>query len=437
MSALARCYMRQGVKVSGYDRLSSPLTDRLKAEGAEIIFSDAPDQIGKVPDLVVMTPAIPADNKLKMHFESEGIKMVKRSEALEWITEGIDTIAVAGTHGKTTTSSMISYLLHASGIRHTAILGGVASNYQSNFHSESDALMVVEADEYDRSFLRLHPRWAVITSMDPDHLDIYGTQEEMINGYRQFIGQIQPGGFLLYEERLKLLIGEKIFESLALKNITAQSYGISQGDYRSEDLKVDRGVWQWNMNTPHGEIKGLNLLMAGRHNVLNASAACALALKVGASGYSLTKALPGYKGVSRRFEIRYKDEKRILVDDYAHHPEELKAAIEAMRETYGGPVTGVFQPHLFSRTRDLAAEFAAALDLLDYPIIIDIYPAREKQIEGVSSQLIMDHMKNPNKKWCQGDSWVSWVVEKKPDVLITLGAGDLDKHIPDLIRRLF
>ena len=264
MSALARCYMRQGVKVSGYDRLSSPLTDRLKEEGADIIFSDEPDQLEKVPDLVVMTPAIPGDNKLKVHFESEGIRMVKRSEALEWITEGIDTIAVAGTHGKTTTSSMISYLLHATGIKHTAILGGVASNYQSNFHSESFELMVVEADEYDRSFLRLHPRWAVITSMDPDHLDIYGTYEEMINGYRQFIGQIQPGGFLLYEERLEELIGEKVFEELTLKNITAQSYGMERGDYRSEDLKVDRGVWQWNMTTPEEQVKNLMLADGGK-----------------------------------------------------------------------------------------------------------------------------------------------------------------------------
>lgn len=437
MSALARCYMLQGIKVSGYDRLSSTMTDRLKEEGAEIIFVDDPKYISTLPDLVVMTPAIPKDNKLKAYFEEQRVQIVKRSEALEWITEGIDTIAVAGTHGKTTTSSMISYLLQQTGIRHTALLGGVASNYRSNFHSEGFELMVVEADEYDRSFLRLHPRWVVVTAMDPDHLDIYGTYEEMINGYRQFISQIQSGGFLLYEESLLTLIGEELMTELTKRNITTKSYGIEKGDFQSHNLYVDRGVWQWDMKTPGEEIKNLNLQMAGRHNVQNASAAVAVALELGASGNRIRKALPGYKGVSRRFEIRYKDEERVLVDDYAHHPEELKAAIMAMRETYGSPVMGVFQPHLFTRTRDFAKEFAAALDLLDYPVIIDIYPAREKEIEGVSSQLIIDQMQNPHKKWCHDDTWVSWVVENNPDVLIILGAGDLDKHIPHLIRRLY
>ncbi len=437
MSALARCSLQQRIKVSGYDRSASEITNGLESEGAEIIFDDDPKSVQMMPDLIVMTPAIPKDNKLKAYFEEKGIQIVKRSEALEWVTNGIDTIAVAGTHGKTTTSSMISFLLHEAGIQHTALLGGVAVNYQSNFHSESLELMVVEADEYDRSFLRLYPKWAVVTAMDPDHLDIYGTYEEMKNGYRQFISQIQPGGFLLYEESLQPLIGEAVMKKLKDKKVTVRSYGFEQGDYLSTNLKVDRGSWSWDMKTPKGMIHNLSLQMAGRHNVQNASAACAVALENGANEEKIKRALPEYKGVRRRFEIRYSDHEHILVDDYAHHPEELRAAIIAMKETYGGPVMGIFQPHLFTRTRDFAKEFAVALDLLDTPVLIDIYPAREKQIKGVSAQLIVDHMKNPNKKYCAGDSWVSWVVAKNPGVLITLGAGDLDKHIPELIRRLY
>ncbi|MBK9106470.1 MAG: UDP-N-acetylmuramate--L-alanine ligase [Saprospiraceae bacterium] len=437
MSALARCCMLWGIRVSGYDRQSSLITDALVAEGARIHFDDDPEEIDGHPDLVIYTPAIPADSRLRAHFIRFNVPMVKRSEALESVTMGIDTIAVAGTHGKTTTSSMISYLLYKAGIKHTAILGGIAANYNSNFHSESLELMVVEADEYDRSFLRLHPRWVVVTAMDPDHLDIYGTYEAMLEGYRQFMRQIQPGGVLLFRSGLEELIGEGVMNELAQKQVLVLAYGLEGGDFHTSDLRVEKGVWHWNLITTDGRIDDLALLMPGRHNVLNATAACAMALKVGAEGKKLQEALPGYKGVSRRFEIRYKDDERVLIDDYAHHPEELVAAITAARETFGGPVTGVFQPHLYSRTRDLAQGFAEALDLLDYPVIIDIYPAREEPIEGVSSQTIFDLMKNPNKQWSRGDSWVAGIIKQKPRVLITLGAGDLDKHIPELIRKLY
>ncbi len=437
MSALARCCILWGIRVSGYDRQSSLITDALIAEGARIHFDDDPEEIDGHPDLVIYTPAIPSDSRLKAHFIRFNVPMVKRSEALESVTAGIDTIAVAGTHGKTTTSSMISYLLYSAGIKHTAILGGIAANYDSNFHSESLELMVVEADEYDRSFLRLHPRWVVVTAMDPDHLDIYGTYESMLEGYRQFIRQIQPGGVLLYRNGLDVLIGENVLNELKDKQVVVKSYGLEEGDYHTADLKVENGIWHWNLITPNGKIDDLDLLMPGRHNVLNATAACAMTLKLGAEENKLQQALPGYKGVSRRFEIRYKDGEHVFIDDYAHHPEELVAAITAARETFGGPVTGVFQPHLYSRTRDLAQGFAEALDMLDYPVIIDIYPAREETIEGVSSQSIFDLMKNPNKKWCPGDSWVEWILKKKPGVFITLGAGDLDKHIPELIRKLY
>ena len=437
MSALVRCCLLWGIKVSGYDRQSSAITDELIKEGAQIHFDDDPEEIVGHPDLVIYTPAIPVDNRLREHFMRFKVPMVKRSEALETVTKGIDTIAVAGTHGKTTTSSMISFLLHEVGIKHTALLGGIAANYHSNFHSESLDLMVVEADEYDRSFLRLHPRWAVVTAMDADHLDIYGTYEEMLEGYRQFVRQIQPGGTLIYKNNLRSKLGEPLVNELKEKNVKLISYGLDDADFHTEELRVEKGIWHWNLATPKGKWEHLSLLMAGRHNVENATAASAMVFETGGDGEKLIKALPRYKGVSRRFEIRYKDAEHVLIDDYAHHPEELSAAITAARETFGGPVTGVFQPHLYTRTRDLAVGFAEALDKLDFPVLIDIYPAREEPIEGVSSQMIYDLMKNPNRKLCNGDSWISWIIDKRPGVLITLGAGDLDKHIPELIRKLY
>ncbi len=437
MSALARCCLLWNIKVSGYDRQSSPITDALIEEGAEIQFDDDPEEIPGHPDLVIYTPAIPHENRLWSHFVRFNVPMIKRSEALEWTTKGVDTIAVAGTHGKTTTSSMISYLLERAGIKHTALLGGIAANYGSNFISESLELMVVEADEYDRSFLRLHPKWAVVTAMDADHLDIYGTYEKMIEGYRKFLLQIQPGGLLIYRHDLNELIGNEVLDELNKNKVKVVSFGLNDGDYHTSNLKVEKGIWNWTLVTPGKEINDMALTMPGRHNVLNATAACAMALSVGGDGNKLRQALPGFKGVSRRFEIRYQDDAHVLIDDYAHHPEELRAAIMAAKETYGGKVMGVFQPHLYSRTRDLAKGFAEALDLLDTPVIIDIYPAREQPIPGVSSQTIFDLMKNPNKKWCRGDTWVAWVMKRKPKVLITLGAGDLDKHIPDLIRGLY
>ncbi|MEO6132748.1 MAG: UDP-N-acetylmuramate--L-alanine ligase [Saprospiraceae bacterium] len=437
MSALARFCMLSGIKVSGYDRQSSAITDALIKEGADIQFEDDPEKIKGTPELVIITPAIPPESKIKAHFQKLNILIVKRSEALEWTTQGIDTIGVAGTHGKTTTSSMISYLLDSVGVKHTALLGGIAVNYDSNFISKSLDLMVVEADEYDRSFLRLHPKWVVLTAMDADHLDIYGTYEEMLKGYKAFLMQIQPGGLLLFRHDLANVIGEEVWNALDVNDVESFSFGLDEGNFHTTSLRVEKGIWHWDMETPWGKMNNLALLMPGRHNVLNATAAVALALKVGADKKGLIQSLPGFKGVSRRFEIRYKDDERVLIDDYAHHPAELVAAITAAKETYGSPVMGVFQPHLYSRTKDLAEGFAEALDLLDEPIIIDIYPAREVPIPGVSSQTIFELMKNPNKKWCRGDTWIEWIIEKKPKVLITLGAGDLDKHIPDLIRGLY
>lgn len=437
MSALAKCCISLGVEVSGYDRSSTSITDALITDGAEIQFEDNPEKINRFPDLVIYTPAIPEDSRIRSHFLQFNVPMVKRSEALEWITKGVDTIAVAGTHGKTTTSSMISYLLRETGIPHTALLGGIAANYNSNFIADSREMMVVEADEYDRSFLRLHPKWVVLTAMDPDHLDIYGTHEEMLTGYRQFLNQIQPGGFLLYRHDLLAYIGKEVIDELDAKDVETFSFGLNEGHFHTTSLRVEKGVWHWDLVTPWQVIENLALTMPGRHNVLNATAACALVLKIEGESEKLVNALPGFKGVSRRFEIRYQDEQNIMIDDYAHHPEELIAAITAAKETYGGPVTGIFQPHLYSRTKDFAQEFANALDLLDVPVIIDIYPAREKPIPGISSQTIFDLMKNPHKQWLRGDDWIPWIIKNKPRILITLGAGDLDKHIPDLIRQLY
>jgi UDP-N-acetylmuramate--alanine ligase len=437
MSALARCCMLWGVKVSGYDRQSSSITDALQGAGAHVQFKDDPGELEGEPELVIYTPAIPESSRLKQHFLQSGVMMIKRSQALEILTNGLDTLAVAGTHGKTTTSSMISYLMTATGHQHTALLGGIAANYHSNFYSDGFDRMVVEADEYDRSFLRLFPKWAMVTAMDADHLDIYGNYASMLEGYRQFIRQIVPGGLLLYRHDLQEAIGQPVMDELLKKGVHIRSYGLEQGDYHTASLRVEKGVWHWDLITPDGIVNDLALMMPGRHNVLNATAACAMLMEITGSSIGLTKALPGYKGVSRRFEIRYRDDDRVLIDDYAHHPEELRAAINGAIETFGRPVLGVFQPHLYSRTKDLAQGFADALDELDIPVLIDIYPAREEPIPGVSSQTIFDLMKNPNKQWLRGDSWVSWVIDQHPRVLITLGAGDLDKHIPGLIRKLY
>lgn len=436
MSAIANYALRSGIKVSGYDRQSSTITEQLVAQGADIHFEDDPLLIKGQPDLVIYTPAI-KEGALLEHFKKGNALMVKRSEVLGWITKSVDTVAVAGTHGKTTTSSMISYLLRECGVKHTAMLGGVAANYDSNFISEGTDIMVVEADEYDRSFHRLFPKWVVLTAMDADHLDIYGTHDEMIEGYRQFLKQIQPGGLLLYRRDLLPYIGRDVIDELDANDVETYSFGIDDGHYHTSGLKVKDGIWHWNLMTPWGSISGLELQMPGRHNVMNATAACAIVLKLCSDENAMVQAIKGFKGVSRRFEIRYQDKENVLIDDYAHHPEELKAAITAAKETYGGPVTGIFQPHLYSRTKDLADGFAEALDMLDVPVIIDIYPAREKPIEGVSSQTIFDLMKNPNKEYIRGDDWIQWIIKQQPKVLITLGAGDLDKHIPELIRGLY
>ena len=437
MSALAWFCLKRGLRVSGYDRQSGEITEALEAAGCAIFYEDRADALADMPDLVIATPAVPADSPLRQLFAERGVRVIKRAKALGWVTDGIDTIAVAGTHGKTTTSSMISWLLSSSGIRHTALLGGIAANYRSNYMSDGMHLIVTEADEYDRSFHQLFPTYAVVTAMDPDHLDIYGTAEAMIDAYRQFIRQIQPGGVLLYRAGLEEKIGDDVFGELQLKDVTIASFGLEDGDYTTSNLSVDSGVWHWTLHAPEEEVDGLALTMAGRHNVLNATAAAAMAMLVGATGDDLRAGMPLYKGVSRRFEIRYKEDGHVLIDDYAHHPEELAAAIEAAQETFGRPVTGIFQPHLFSRTKDLAAGFAAALDKLDVPVVIDIYPARELPMPGVSSQLICDLMRHPGKLYLKGDAWVDWVVEHKPRTLITLGAGDLDKHIPEVIRRMY
>lgn len=437
MSALARLCLRWEMQVSGYDRSSSDLTDQLEKEGAEIFFEDSEDAISTPPDLVIYTPAIPKDSWLLNYFRNSGVQMIKRSEALGLVTEGVTTIAVAGTHGKTTTSSMISYLLTACGVPHTALLGGILVNYQSNFFSEGLNLIVTEADEYDRSFLRLHPKYLVVTAMDADHLDIYGTEEEMIKAYRQFILQIQDNGILVFRSGLEEKISTDVFNSLSARGIKVHSYGINEGEYQIRNWEVRGGIWHWNIESDHDKINGLALSMPGRHNVSNATAAVITAMYAGAMKSRIIEKMPGYKGVSRRFEIRYQDSKNVLIDDYAHHPEELIAAITAARETYGRPVTGVFQPHLFTRTRDFAMEFAEALDELDVPVVIDIYPAREEPIEGVSSQMLYDLMKNPNKMYARGDSWVNWVIGQHPKTLLILGAGNLDRHIPEIIRQMY
>jgi UDP-N-acetylmuramate--alanine ligase len=431
MSALARYFKSQGKFVSGYDKTPSALIDELIAEGIEIHFED---DINKIPDairnpkseirnqLVVLTPAIPKEHSELNYFLKNDFNVMKRSQVLGLITQNSFTIAVAGTHGKTTTSSMIVHILKSSGVNCTAFLGGIAKNYNSNFMIGSSAegknICVVEADEYDRSFLTLHPDVAVITSMDADHLDIYGDKKFMEESYCLFAQQVKSGGKLFYKK------------GLPLKGITGakSEYAVNdKGDYSALNIRVANHRYQFDWKNSTTQIANLTSEMPGLHNVENAVAAIAVARYMGISEKNISEALRTYTGVKRRFDYQLQNDKVVYIDDYAHHPEELRAAISSAKELYKGKkITGIFQPHLFSRTRDFVDGFAETLSLLDKVILLDIYPARELPIEGVTSKIIFDKISVKEKILCKKEEVLNELSKRKIEVLMTLGAGDID-----------
>lgn len=429
MSALARYFKSQEKMVSGYDKTPAPLTDSLSSEGIPVHFEDDINFFKQQAHgcqqsavLVIYTPAIPQNHAELNYFKNHGYTLKKRSEVLGMITRESFTIAVAGTHGKTTTTALVTHILKYSGIDCTAFVGGIMTNYGTNIiigsrtgsTVQNHHVVVVEADEYDRSFLTLHPDIAVITSMDADHLDIYGEKKNLEESFNLFAKQVKKGGTLIYRKNLPV---EKIPETMI-------DYSVSeQADYSAGNIRVEDGSFVFDAK----KIEGIKLPVPGRHNVENALAAVAVAEKMGISGQEIKNAIASFRGVKRRFEYILKRKEIIFIDDYAHHPEELRACISAVRELYPGKkITGIFQPHLFSRTRDFAGEFARSLELLDEVILLDIYPARELPVAGVDSQMLLEKIRLESKILCKKTELISLLSKKSMEVLITMGAGDID-----------
>ncbi len=430
MSALARYFCFHGRQVSGYDRTATPLTHQLEEEGIAVHYEEDLDVMPKEVDLVVYTPAVPAAHKELVWYQQHSYTLMKRSEVLGLITAGSFNICVAGTHGKTTVTTMIAHILRHSGYGCNAFLGGIAVNYNSNFWSDKRNVCVVEADEYDRSFLRLSPDVAVITAMDADHLDIYGTVQAVEQAFIDFSGRLKPGGLLISRKGLE--------KERDLKGDLHLTYGIESGpDFFATDIAVDQGDYMFSVKTTDWSLERIALPMGGRHNVENATAAIAVAHSLGIPGDKIVAAVTAFRGVKRRFEYIIKKPNRVFIDDYAHHPEELRALISGTKELFGNmKCTIIFQPHLFTRTRDFADGFAASLDLADEVLLLPVYPARELPIEGVSSDMIAG--KVPGRKAKVYDKKeVLEIIKNGRDweVVITAGAGDIDTLV-EPIRQL-
>lgn len=437
MSALARYAKAMGKNVAGYDLTQTPLTLELENEGIAVHYHEEINQFSSIflnnNTLVVRTPAVPASNSEFQYLKSNGYQMVKRSELLGFLTNGKVCIAVAGTHGKTSVSTMITHLIHSSGTDVGAFLGGISRNFDSNLvlPKSENSLVVTEADEYDRSFLQLHPAIAVVTAVDADHLDIYGTHENVIEAFGAFIGNITDGGKLVYKKGLDL---KSYFNS----KIKAYSYSIiEEADFYIKNLKIENAAFHFDIHSPFLTITDVRMEYPGRVNLENMLAAAAVAILSGVDPVEIKKAIPGYKGVVRRFDIRFKNNEVVYIDDYAHHPFELEATIKSVKEMYPSKkVLGIFQPHLFSRTNDFAEGFAASLDLLDEAILLDIYPARELPMPGVTSAIILDRMKLKNKSIVKKEVLIQELKNRQYDVLLTMGAGNIDQLIEPVTQML-
>jgi len=426
MSGLARYFNHRGCLVAGYDKTQTPLTTALEQENIEIAYHDEIDYIpydfNEQEDgtLVIYTPAIPANSLILSYFQDKKFVLKKRSEVLGIISKGMFTVAVAGTHGKTTTSSMIAHILRESGNDCSAFLGGIATNYQTNVLFGSNEIVVVEADEYDRSFLTLHPDIAVVTSMDADHLDIYGDKNSMVQSFQTFASQLKTDGKLI------------IKKGLPLDGITYAAEG--NAEVSAPNINIKNGNYYFDFKNKTIEIKDIQLGIAGIHNVENAVAAIQTALFLEVDPQEIKAALKSFLGIKRRFEYIINTDKTVYIDDYAHHPEELRAAIASVRELYPQKkLTLIFQPHLFTRTRDFADDFAEVLAGADDLIMLDIYPARELPIEGVSAEMILDRIKsNKNNKKYTVKEALDYVQQNRPELLLTVGAGDIDKMVEPL-----
>lgn len=447
MSALARFFRASGKSVSGYDKTATELTGELEQEGIEIHFEE---NVSLIPEavknaeienvLVVWTPAVPADHAELNWLKGNGFTIMKRAQVLGLIVGQTKTIAVAGTHGKSTTTTLTAHILRTAGIDCSAFLGGISRNYNTNLLlgknlgkqnvSMEQNIVVAEADEYDRSFLWLHPSIAIVTSVDADHLDIYGDENAMKDTYRDFVKQVKD----------KLITKDVVLKSLDLvKDGRVVSYSVDNksSDAFAENIHIEEGYYVFDLVIQDSKISNVRMGLPGRHNVENAVAAAAASRQIGVDDESIRAALSSFKGVKRRFDYRIRDSKVIFIDDYGHHPAELKACISSVKELFPGKkVTGIFQPHLFSRTRDFADEFARSLELLDEVVLLDIYPAREKPIPGISSAMLLEKIRGQKKFLYSKQELVSKIVQHDFDVLVAMGAGDIDQLVEPIERSL-
>lgn len=428
MSALARYFKFVGRQVAGYDKTATPLTAELIDSGIAVHFEDDVELIPEMfknaeGTLVVYTPAVPKNLSQLNYFQDRGFTVKKRAEVLGMITRETFCFAVAGTHGKTTTSCILAHLLKESGVPFTAFLGGISEDFNSNFVLEGTENAVVEADEYDRSFLHLSPNVACITSMDADHLDIYGNADELRKSFAEFAQKLKPDGRLF------------IKNGLPLNGITL---GIEDGsDFEIRNVQIEQGAYRFDLKTPKETLTDVRFGKPGRHNLLNALAAFAMAVQLPIKPSVLAQALGTFKGVQRRFSYQIKQETLVLIDDYAHHPTEIEAVHDAVREMHPQKkVVTVFQPHLFSRTKDFADSFAESLAKFDVVLLLDIYPAREEPIEGVSSSWLLAKIGNPQKELVNKQNLVERIKEYEPDVVVTMGAGDIGLEVPNIKRQL-
>ena len=428
MSAIARYYNTKGFKVSGYDKTPSPLTEALESEGIEVHYEDNIDFVPKsVEDtLVVYTPAIPKDMGELVYVQEHGYRVIKRSRMLGEITRGQRCMAVAGTHGKTTTSTLTSHLFTASGAGCSAFLGGISKNYDNNLLIHENDVVVVEADEFDRSFLQLFPEVAVITSMDADHLDIYGDEAHIREAFKAFAGQVSGTVIAKY--------GLDITPEDTKARIMTYSFGNPQADFYAAALEQ---AGHFDLHYPGGVIKDCVVGIPGWVNIENGVAAAAIALTYGIDPQEIKKALASFSGVKRRFDLQVKNDRHIYIDDYAHHPEEISAALSSIRKAYPGmKLTAAFQPHLYTRTRDFADEFAQALSSVDKLILLEIYPAREEPIPGVTSEIIFRNVTAPEKVLLRRDEFMKYMENEEVELFVTLGAGDIDRFVGPIAQML-
>ena len=437
MSALARWFNTHQYQVAGYDRTATPLTAQLQQEGIIIHFED---EIGAIPDsfnnaadtLVVYTPAIPKNHQQLNFFRNEGFQVKKRAEVLGFLTRDRFTVAVAGTHGKTSTSSMIAHIIHFAKNNCTAFLGGILQDYESNLilseKPDQETVVVVEADEFDRSFLHLHPDIAILNSIDPDHLDIYQDEQSVVDSYRAFTEKIKSNGRLFIKKDLDL--GSNLREN----QFSVENFALEQmADYQAQAIKAHPEAFYFDFVSKNITIKNIQLKVPGYHNIANATVSIATALELGIAPDQIKAALAVYKGVKRRFEYILQEDNITYIDDYAHHPTEIEVFLQSVRAMFPDKkITAIFQPHLFTRTRDFLDGFAASLSLADQLILLDIYPARELPIEGVTSQLILDRVTISDKRLCSKEEIFTFLEKSHTEVVVTIGAGDIGRMVENI-----